>query len=254
MDSLSDEQFQWVCDHLDLSKIGKEVREQEQGAFVSGGYIILNEEIKQLYDGNPVLPQPKDYIFKVELAQIPMGDEPNDEYTVSLKLPATEEEISSKLKELDLDSLHDCCFYGYESTIPQLCDVLTDTSELSTLNTLAKNLSAIPKEDITKYKAMLGAVECKDVSTAVAIYEKMDDFKLDTNCNCPTDYAKKVMAAVEVPMKKELMCYLSQNGYGTALMQRDGAEQTPYGVIVPDSGISIKEQLIEPTQTMELSM
>lgn len=254
LEDLSDEDYEWVCDHLDLAKIGKEVRENEQGAFVSGGYIVITDEIQELYDGNPVLPQPKDYIFKVELAQIPMGDEPNDEHTVSLKLPATEEDINSKVNEIGLDNLQDCCFYGYESCLPQLCDILIDVDEIESLNDLAKKLTDTPKEDMLKYKAMLDAVECKDVATAVAVYEKMDGFKLDTNCNCPTDYANKVLQEVDMPMKRELLFYLSKDGYGRALMQSCGVEHTSYGMVIPDNGISLKEQLKEPIQTMELSM
>lgn len=253
-ESLSDKEYDWLCEHLDLAKIGKEIREKEKGAFVSCGYIIVDDKIAQMYDGNPVLPQPKDYIFKVELAQIPMGDEPNDAHTVSLKLPTTEKELGYTLSEIGLDNLRDCCFYGYESTIPQLCDILSDIDEMKPLNDLAKKLTELPQSDIPKYKAMLDAVECKTIDTAVAVFDKMDGFKLDTNCNCPTDYAEKVLANVDAPMKRELMFYISKDGYGRALMQNDGVEHTSYGMIIPDNGISLKEQLSSPTQDMDMSM
>ena len=53
LENLSDEQYDWVCSHLDKEKIGKEMREQEQGVFTSAGYFVKNEEIKPLYDGTP---------------------------------------------------------------------------------------------------------------------------------------------------------------------------------------------------------
>lgn len=105
------------------------MREQEHGVFTSAGYFVKNEEIKQLYDGNPEVPKPCDYIFRLELALIPNGDEPNDQNTISLKLPAAQADIQRTLRK-SVQKVWMTAVYGYESlVVPQLADCYGDNED-----------------------------------------------------------------------------------------------------------------------------
>lgn len=255
LDSISDELYEWVCDHLDLKQIGSEMREQEHGIFTSRGYFVKNEELKDFYDGNPVVPEPKDYVFCLELAEIPVGDEPNDEHTVSLKLPASKEEIQRVLDEIGVKEMSDCCFYGYESVaIPQLSDILGDNNDFDALNHLAEKIVSFDNDNLVKYKSMLEAVQCKDLETAILVYENMDDFNINRNINTPTDYVDKILDNLDLPLKEQFSFYLSKEGYGRILMQYNGVDQTPYGMLIPDLGIKLAEQIQKQQDTMEMNM
>lgn len=255
LDSLTDEQYDWICDHLDKEKIGKEMREQEKGVFTYAGYFVKNEEIKQIYNGEPVVPKPCDYIFRLELAPIPEGDEPNDQNTLSLKLPATTADIQRALEEIGAESMEDCCFYGYESlVVPQLADCYTDNDDFNVLNQLAEKINRFNGEEFPKYKAMLEAIQCKDIETALSVYEKMDEFILDRSCTTATDYVDKVLESIDFPMKEQFSFYLSKDGYGKALMQYNGVDVTSYGMLIPDDGIRLSVQIRQQTLNTEMTM
>lgn len=255
LDSLTDEQYDWVCDRLDKEKIGKEMREQEHGVFTYAGYFVKNEEIKQLYNGDPVVPKPCDYIFRLELALIPEGDEPNDQNTLNLKLPASVADVQRALEEIGAKSMEDCCFYGYECmVVPQLADCYTDNDDFNVLNHLAEKIKRFNGDELAKYKAMLEAAQCKDIETALSVYEKMDKFILDRSCTTATDYVDKVLESLDLPMKEQFSFYLSKDGYGKALMQYNGVDTTSYGMLIPDDGIRLSEQIKKQTPSIEMTM
>lgn len=255
LENLPDKQYDWICKHLDEEKIGREMREQEKGVFTSAGYFVKNEEIKQLYDGNPIVPQPCDYIFRLELALIPQGDEPNDQNTISLKLPAAQADIQRALEEIGAKSMDDCCFYGYESlVVPQLADCYGDNEDFNSLNHLAERINRFDNDNLVKFKAMLETVECKDIETAIVVYEHMDEFTLDRSCTTATDYVDKVLESLDLPMKEQLSFYLSKDGYGTALMKRNDIDKTSYGMLIPNEGIKLSEQIQKQNDCVEMTM
>ncbi|WP_283610524.1 hypothetical protein [Faecalispora anaeroviscerum] len=255
LESLSDEQYDWVCDHLDKEKIGKEMREQEHGVFTYVGYFVKNEEIKQFYNGEPVVPKPCDYIFRLEIAIVPQGDEPNDQNTISLKLPAAQADILRTLEEIGAKSMDDCCFYGYESLIvQQLADCYGDNEDFNALNHLAERINRFDNDNLVKFKAMLETVECKDIETAIVVYEHMDEFTLDRSCTTATDYVDKVLENLDLPMKEKISNYLSTDGYGKALMKHNGIDKTSYGMLIPNDGIKLSEQIQKQNDCVEMTM
>lgn len=255
LDGITDEQYEWVRDHLDEEKIGREMREQEKGVFTCAGYFVKNEEIKQMYDGNPIVPQPCDYIFRLELALIPQGDEPNDQNTLSLKLPVSQADVQRALEEIGAKCMDDCCFYGYESlVVTQLADCYGDNEDFDSLNHLSEKINRFNGDELAKYKAMLEATQCQDIETAIAIYEKMDDFTLDRSCTTATDYADKILDRLDLPMKEQLCRHISKDGYGKALMQHNDVDNTSYGMLIPDNGIRLSEQMQKQNNDMEMTI
>lgn len=109
------EKANWLLSHIDCEKVGKEMREQENEIYCSRGYAVLNQELKQLYNGNFSVPQPKDYVFRLEIANASKGDIPNDEHTVTLTLPASDSDIITAVKKAGASAPQECMFYEYES-------------------------------------------------------------------------------------------------------------------------------------------
>lgn len=151
--------------------------------------------------------------------------------------------------------MKDCCFYGYESlVVPQLADCYTDNDDFNVLNHLAEKINRFNGDELAKYKAMLEAAQCKDIETALSVYEKMDEFILDRSCITATDYVDKVLESLDLPMKEQFSFYLSKDGYGKALMQYNGVDTTSYGMLIPDEGIRLSEQIQKQTPSTEMTM
>ena len=241
LENLSDEQYEWFCNHLDLGKVGKEIREGEHGVFTTAGYFVKNEEIKQLYDGNPIVPKPCDYIFKLSI--IPNQTD-NEENLIELKLPASTVDVQKALDEVGAINIQYCCFHSYESlVIPQLKDCDVGNDEFHSLNQLAENINGMSGDDLVKFKAMLEVAQCQTIETAVSISENMEDFGLNRDFTSPSDYVDEYFAILNLPMREQISAYLAKDEYGRALMKEDGVEASSYGMLVPDSGVSLTEQL-----------
>ncbi len=255
LDNLPMEKADWLLSHIDCEKVGKEMREQEKGIYCSRGYVVLNEELKQLYNGNFPVPQPKNYVFRLEIAKAPIGDIPNDEHTVTLTLPVNDTDIITAVKKVGASTPQECVFYEYESTIPQLEEVFYDMSDLYTLNELARKIETMKAcGDIPKYKAMLCTLDKFNLQSAVEVTEYLSEFTLECGCETPSEYAMKMLKDIDMPLKDDLLFYLSTDGYGTALMQKNGVEKTPYGMLVPLSGVTLSMQMEQNNQTMTMEM
>ena len=55
-------------------------------------------------------------------------------------------------------------------------------------------------------------------------------------------------------MKEQFSFYLSKDGYGKALMQYNGVDTTSYGMLIPDDGIRLSEQIKKKTPSIEMTM
>ena len=255
LDNLPKEKGDWLLSHIDCEKVGKEMREQENGIYCGRGYAVVNEELKQLYNGNFSVPQSKNYVFRLEIAKSPIGDIPNDEHTVTLTLPANDTDIITAVKKAGVSTPQGCVFYEYESTIPQLEEEFEDMSDLYTLNELARKIETMKAcGDIPKYKAMLSTLDKFNLHTALEVTEYLSECTLECGCETPSEYAIKMLKDIDMPLKDDLLFYLSTDGYGTALMQKNGVEKTPYGMLVPLSGVTLSMQMEQnkPTMTMEM--
>lgn len=255
LESLTDEQYDWICTHLDEEHIGREMREQEKGVFTRVGYLVKNQEIAQLYDERPVIPQPADYVFCLELSKIFEREEVKEQNTVSLKLPASESEIEIALETIGAENILDCCFEGYESVvIPQLTEIYGDSNDFNIINQIAKDITKLDDDSIVLYKSMLESVKCSDFQTAEAVYGEMEKFTLEKEHIEPSDYVDKVLKCIDIPLKEELDFYLSKDEYGRALMHHDGVEKTAYGMLIPKNGITLSNQIQKQQTGVEIKM
>ncbi|WMI82402.1 antirestriction protein ArdA [Anaerotignum sp. MB30-C6] len=255
LDNFPTDKADWMISHINCKKVGKEMREQENGIYCGRGYVVLNEKLEQLYNGNFSVPKPKGYVFCLEIAKAPIGDIPNDEYTVTLTLPASNRDIITAVKKIGASAPQECVFYEYESTIPQLEEKFEDMSDLYTLNELARKIETMKAcGGIPKYKALLSTLDKFNLQTALEVTEYQSEFILESECDTPSEYGMKMLKDIELPFKEELLFYIFDYGYGTALMQKNGVEKTPYGMLVPLSGVALSMQMEEnkPTMTMEM--
>lgn len=219
---------------LDHEKLGKQSRLAENGIYTKAGYVVSSgEDISTEYSSDRLPPfQKPDYVFLLEIASMPEGDEPNDKNCVTVKLPISEQDLTAALSQIGMESLDGCCFYYYESTIPALSEMFMFMDDFNDLNTIAHTYADFTPSDKVKYKALLEATVCDDLIPAIRIADSIAEFTLHGDVTEPEDYARKHLESLnEIDGGSAIDRHLNLTGYGMELMKRDNALQTAYGAI-----------------------
>lgn len=234
-----------VLPWLDYVKIGKEMREAEGGVFTSAGYVVQGGRMSEEYsfDKLPMPPKP-DYVFRLEIARSPRSDAPNDKNLTSLKLPATTDDIIKALEATKSPSLQECVFYGFDSIVPQITgELFSDMDDFQQLNELALEIRAIQScGELSKYKALLEAAECGDISEAVKLAQDLDSYSFESEIADPSAYAESVLEKLEIPLPQKFFEMSILSAYGEELMEHNNVHGTDYGLIGRKDGEPIMTQ------------
>jgi len=243
-------------DLLNYEEIGKQSRSAEGGVFTEKGYVVHSGEMSRQYSSeNLPFPQKPDYVFLLEIATLPQGDEPNDQHCVTVKLPYTEEALQSALSQIGADSIEGCCFYKYESTIPQLADAFGFLEDIDQLNELAGTMKGFTKEQACTYKAMLEAAP-KDITTqeALELSREIQDFFVIREAVTPAEYAKHQLSKYCIEMQEELFACANLERYGQKLIAEKGVVLTNYGVLWSLDGQTVEQCLNRDSPAMGMEM
>jgi hypothetical protein len=238
-------------DLLDYEEIGKQARSSEGGVFTEKGYVVHGGEMSRRYSSeNLIFPQKPDYVFLLEIAILPQGDEPNDQKCVTVKLPYTEETLKSALSKIGADCIEGCCFYKYESTILQLSEAFGFLKDIDQLNELAHVFTGFTKEQTYTYKAML-ATAPKDITIleALDLSGQIQNFFVIREACTPAEYAKYMLSKYCIELQDELFSYANLERYGKKLIQEKGIALTDYGTLW-----SLDGQTVEQCLNREISM
>lgn len=243
-------------DLLNYEAIGKQARSAEGGVFTEKGYVVHSGEMSRQYSSeNLPFPQNPDYVFLLEIATLPQGDEPNDQNCVSVKLPYSEETLKSKLSQIGADGIEGCCFYKYESTIPQLADAFGFLEDIDQLNELAGTIKGFTKEQACTYKAMLEAAP-KDITTqeALELSREIQNFSVIREAVTPAEYAKHQLSKYCIEMQDELFACANLDRYGQKLIAEKGIAMTNYGVLWSIDGQTVEQCLNRESPAMSMEM
>lgn len=241
LEVLSEKAFSW----LDFSKIGKELREAEGGVFTSSGYVVHSGEmIRQYSSENLIYPQKPDYVFLLEIATLPQSNEPNDQNCVTVKLPCTEETRRAALSKIGADSIEGCCFYKYESTLPQLSEAFGFLEDIDQLNELAHVFTGFTKEQACIYKAILNAAP-KDITIpeALELSGQIQNFSVIREASTPAEYAQYMLSKYCIEQQDELFSCANLQRYGEKLIAEKGIVLTDYGVLWSMDGQTVEQCL-----------
>ena len=249
---VADEAYQWIVDHTDLESLGEEILQNENGTFISGAYVTM-DELEQLYDGSFRMPIPESYIFKLEVGFNPKDDD-GSRYT--LPLPTSHSEIDRMMSEMEVKSLSELTCYKCQSIVPLLEPMDFDMTDIHTLNQLATSIAYFKETgEFITYKAMVDALEVIDLEAVNQLCEYVGDFELQESARSFSAYGKSKFQGT-VP--DELLQCIDTDDYGTKMTEKDGVSMTSYGALVPKDGEPLLEKMtqIEHTQTtgMEMTM
>lgn len=243
-------------DLLDYEEIGKQARSSEGGVFTEKGYVVHGGEMSRRYSSeNLIFPQKPDCIFLLEIATLPQGDEPNDQKCVTVKLPYTEETLKSALSQIDADGIEGCCFYKYESTIPQLADAFWFLEDIDQLNELADIMKGFTKEQACTYKAMLETAP-KDITIpeALELSTQIQNFSVIREATTPSEYAKHQLSKYCIELQEDLFACANLERYGQKLIAEKGPVLTDYGALWSLDGQTVEQCLNRENPVMGMEM
>lgn len=238
VEDLPDELF----DLLDFERLGREMRQGEGGVFVEDGYVLQHRKPVEAYRTLDLTLKAPDYTILLETAKGFFDDPSYDsDRTVRLKLPAAPEDLDSTLDKLGAWDWREVGWRCLDCKAPSLTDIITGCEEdIHTVNSFARTLADMEPEQLTTYKALLEAADCKNLDQAIQLADRLDDYIFTPQCSSPVDVAMGELSVILAQRDAEQITpYLNLHQYGQALIQRDGGALTGYGFISRKDGQDI---------------
>jgi len=220
-----------VFELLDFAKIGKSLREKEQGIYVDGAYVLWDGEPEIVPPCPKGLPEKPSWMFRLTLGlQLDHGDD----RVVVLELPATAEKLSAAQEQLGTLHWENAVVLGYDGIIPDIAYFADLPAELESFNEFAAAVRDIssPHRQIPKLKALLDYFEITKLDEAISLTEHLEDYILTPEISSPPETALDQLHNMLDDHSVELLrpC-LSLYDYGKAIIERDNARLTPYGLL-----------------------
>ena len=230
---------------LDFGKIGREHREAEGGMFTSLGYVEQHSEVRHVSETMDFQPHKPAYTILLNMARIPLEGVLRQEDMLQLRLPAPEEQIKEAMDKLGAKDWYNVAVSIWDSPVPRLNHTIYPSGETPQILELAQRLQELDVEGkLTAYKALLEHFDCQDISQAVSLADTVDEYIFQPQTSSPEDVA---MGELNVMVGSECVAdfaqYVDLQAFGSALLERDHAAITNYGLIERKDG--------QPIQAME---
>lgn len=201
------------------AKIGKQMREAENGVFTRSGYVIQMDELKPLPAVQPQ--QEPSYMIRLTLESGFQGKK-----QAVLDLPATEAQLHemdwSEMKIVDADVI-----------APQLNTLLTGTEDLPRVNMLAKALQELKTAgQLPKFKAVILATGCETLDDVFDRMEKLPQYCFEAKIRDTDKLVRDELEFVLGGNDAELIYRnLNRDVYAKEILKQYGAKLTPYGMV-----------------------
>jgi len=217
-----------IYEVLDYRKIGEEMRQGEGGVFLryGSGYVTQVGELKEEYKTLDLTPKEPEYSVLLEVAV------PDMDRRELVRLPCGKEELSAVPERLGVTGWHELSWRCADCRIPALRDAFSTTDNIAFIHLAARQLAEIPKERIKGVKAILEAVQFRDLNEAVALLDRAGEYIFTPKFDTPAAVARRELvfmlgeedAALAFP-------YVNLSGYGQKLMEAHNQVMTAYGVV-----------------------
>ena len=237
-DDLPDKAFKL----LDFKKLGEQFMRGEGGVIVRGGYVAQDGDLAQdVWKTLELTPRKPDYAVLVEL----IAPEPSD--NVTLALPATAEALTKAMTLTNARDLSETPCLCLDCRAPALRDMITDANSLADACRAAECLASLPDADLPKYKALLAAMEIRDLHEAIELSQRLDDYTLSPEQSDYEDIARGQLQFLLGKRELEtLLPHVNLYQYGRALQDRHQLALTDYGSVERRDG-----QTVQPVERQE---
>lgn len=241
---------------LDKEQIGRLQRAMDGGVYSGNLYVCTDHfELPEVYDGI-TLPESEPepwYAFRLLVAKAPEGDEPTIDSAEWISLPMTRKEMIQVAEKLGVDSLVDCVYYDFESTVPQITDEdFTTMHDINKLNDIAKRMAEMSPEEQITFKAALEAEKNHGATfdDIENISNNLHQYEMSTVCDTPESFFKEyLLVHMDTKFDERWLNTLHCRNEGNRLLSRIGASVTEYGIISSWGGSLYKLVPYENEQT-----
>lgn len=229
---------------LDYGKIGREHRERENGVYTSFGYVERQSEIHCVSKTMDFLPGKPPYTILVNMAALPLAGDGRKPEVIQLRLPAPEEQLRETLEKLGKPDWKDVAVSIQDCALPCLNHEMYFNGETPQILELSHRLSELDaKGRLTRYKAILAAEDCSDLTRMISLAGMVDEYFFESRVSSPEDMARDELKVVIGDKDAEtLMPYIDLHSYGRALLERDHAAITGYGLVERENREQAMEQ------------
>lgn len=226
-----------VFELLDFERIGREQRQAEGGVFTRGGYVVQNTELEQIPLPDDPPPKP-DYTVLLKVSRGYFNDGQDDGPSVTIHLPASEEDLDKTLEQLDVASWEECGYACLDCAVPWAREWIEDEEDLGTIQPFAEELDQLQRQgQLPKYKALLLATGCEDLQDALELVDSVKEMVFSPEIDSPKDVALAELQTVfDGENLKNLLRHLDLDGYGQELIAADHEVLTPYGLLHRQDG------------------
>ena len=237
-DDLSDKAFKL----LDFRKLGEQFMRGEGGVIVRGGYVAQDGDLAQdVWKTLELTPHKPDYAVLVEL----IAPEPSD--NVTLALPATAEALTKAMTLTNARDLSETPCLCLDCRAPALRDMITDANSLADACRAAESLASLSDAELPKYKALLAAMEIRDLHEAIELSQRLDDYTLSPEQSDYEDIARGQLQFLLGKRELEtLLPHVNLYQYGRALQDTHQLALTDYGSVERRDG-----QTVQPVERQE---
>ena len=211
---------------LDYAKIGRQMREAENGVFTRHGYVIQMEELQPLPDYEPQ----REITYMIRLT---LMNHENEQKTAVLDLPATEQRLLEVQEELDAPEWYDTQFTDCDAIVPQLNTQLTDVEDFPRINELAHSIQELKASgQLTKFKAVVSATQCESLDDVFDRLEKLPQYCFEAKIRDKDALVRDELEFVLGGKDADLIYkHLNREAYAEDVLKQYGAELTPYGMV-----------------------
>lgn len=222
-----------VYKRLDFKMIGREHRLMEGGIFTANSYVEQHCDLVEAHRTLDLTPPSLDYTVLLKISKGFFNDPAsNGTQAMTLKLPATEAQLSAVREQLDVTSWKEAGFACIDCKAPMLIDLINDAEDFHKVLQMAETLEQMPQKQLTEYKAILTATRCSEFDSAVDLIGRMEEYIVTPEYETLADVARDEMRVIMSPDSVEIMLpYLDLEGYGHALVKALNANLTAYGMV-----------------------
>ena len=239
---------------LDYAGIGTEHRKREGGVYTGLGYVEQQSDIQRVSAAMDFQPRRPAYTVLLNTAALPLngGGQKSEvlQLRLQLRLPAPEEQLRAALEKLGRQDWNDVAASIQDCAIPDLNHELYLNGETPQIVELSQRLAELDAQgELPKYKAILAANDCRELSRMISLAGTTDEYFFEPQISSPEDVARGELGLVLCGQDAEtLLPYIDLQSYGRALLERDQAVVTKYGLVEQDKTQQTMEENQAPCQ------
>ncbi len=244
-DGLTDAQFEL----LDFAKIGRRMRESEDGTFCDVGYVVRTGEIMDVSRAIEFKPEAADYAVLLEVGAI------DTESRAMLRLPASPAELDRTLDILGVEEWSEISFRCADCRAPALCDAITLADNIAHANRAALYLQRMTDTELMTCKALLSARGVADLADAINLIDTLGDYVYSPEFASYEDVGRSnIRFLLDGDEADVLLPYVNLTDYGKAVAEHDHMILTNYGGIERKDGQPILTQNAKEQRMGEMEM